>query len=294
MNKTLALSAILATTLLLTGCGASTNVKTNAATNSLDGDAQFDKKTGEKFTMRKTYSCAAPIAKISISPMKCVAAKCKSAPRATGNLGAILAFSERMDGGRTADLSAVDDTMGAMLVSSMSSTGCFDVLDREALEEMRREMAFAGKELKVDAADYLITGTITALGIHKEKSSFGMGLIPLVGSISSTTETAELSVDIRLMNVNTSRIAYTKTYNASNSDSSYDVAAIGGFAGGFGAGLAGGKSSFGGSAKLSTAARAVINKASIDLVQKMAGDKLVITEERVALEKTFSDKLSGN
>lgn len=289
MKKTLAITAFLATTLLLTGCGATTNVKEQSPTNSQDGTAQFNKKTGEKFTIRKSYTCKNPIAKISISPMKCVASKCKSAPQATGNLGAMLAFSERMNGGRTADLSAVDDTMGAMLVSSMSATGCFDVLDREALEEMRRELAFAGKELKVDAADYLITGTITALGITKTKSNFGGGFLPVIGSISSTTETAELSVDIRLLNVNTSRIEYTKTYDAVNSDSSYGVAMLGGVGGG----LLGGSTSFGGSAKLGKAARAVINKAAIDLVTSIAGDQLVVTEEKILLKKTFSDKLNG-
>jgi curli biogenesis system outer membrane secretion channel CsgG len=225
-----------------------------------------------------TYSCTTPVAKISVSPLKCQTSQCQVQNAGNGNIAALISLARQQNGQK--DLSNLDEAMTTMLVSSLSGSGCFDVLDRQAMEEMKREMAFAGKEMQIEAADYLITGSLTTLDYKKTKSVVGGGFIPLAGMFANTKTTAKIGMDVRLMNVNTSKIEYTKTYKSSASNDNYSFGAIGAAPGG----VAGGGMSFGGDLELERSVRKVLNQSVADLIKSAAAGRYEVKTERVSVK----------
>ncbi|GAB6071615.1 hypothetical protein JCM30760_27130 [Thiomicrorhabdus hydrogeniphila] len=277
LKRKLIATAVITGTVLSTGC-VSTGTKTSTQAESTGVEsAAFTDKSGNEFKTVTSYSCAAPVAKISISPLKCQTEQCQVQNGGNGNMAALISMARQQQGVK--DLSNLDEAMTTMMTSALSSSGCFEVLDRQALAEMKREMAFAGKEFKVDAADYLVTGSLTTLDYKKTKSVVGGGFIPLAGMFSNTTTTANIGMDLRLMNVNTSRIEYTKTYKSNASNDNYSFGAIG-----VAGGVAGGGMSFGGDLELERSVRKVINQGVADLIKSAAKGKYVVKTEKVALK----------
>lgn len=277
LKRTLLVSTIISGVALSTGC-VSTATKTSTQAESNGVESQVVKgKDGKEYTTVTTYSCAAPVAKVSISPLKCQTAQCQVQNSGSGNMAALISMAREQQGMK--DLSNLDEAMTTMMTSALSSTGCFDVLDREALDEMKREMELAGKTFKAEAADFLITGSLTTLDYKKTKSVVGGGFIPLAGMFSNTKTEAKIGMDLRLMNVNSSRIEYTKTYRSNASNDNYSFGAVG--VGGVGA--AGGGMSFGGDLELERSVRKVINQGVADLVKVAANGKYEIKSEKVAV-----------
>ena len=262
---------------LSSGCiSTATKTATQAESTGVES-AAFKDSSGKEYKEVTTYSCQAPVAKISISPLKCQTSQCQVQNTGNGNMAALLSMAREQQGVK--DLSNLDEAMTTMLTSSLSASGCFEVLDRQALEEMKRELEFAGKEMKIDAADYLITGSLTTLDYKKTKSVVGGGFIPLAGMFANTKTTANIGMDIRLMNVNSSRIEYTKTYKSNSSNDNYSFGAIGATPGG----IAGGGMSFGGDLELERSVRKVLNQSVADLIKSTAAGKYQTKTEKVAV-----------
>jgi len=270
MNKKFALTGI-AVCLAVSGCvSTDTKTETRAQTNGVQTTQVNDK--GETVSVVKTIHCPSPVAKISIAEMKCKAATCATTAKATGNLAVLLTLSDK----KVKDFSSLGGSMTTMLSSSLSSTGCFTVLDREAMDEIKQEMELAGLKFTPETSDFVLTGAITSFEYAEKKTGFGSVFGSAGGLLSNKETTAKMGLDMRLIDVESSRVAYTKTYRSDATNDNYSLGVLG-LAG---SGGAAGSASFGGDVEVEEAVRTVINQSVFDLVEHTAKGKYeIITKE---------------
>jgi curli biogenesis system outer membrane secretion channel CsgG len=144
----------------------------------------------------KTYElpkCSAPIASVVVGKFSCKAGGCQ------GGGNSSLAQLIRLSGGG----GSVSDTLGAgmsdMLTTVLKSTGCFDIQEREAMDELAKELALVGKKVEVQQADFMLAGSITSMDMSSDTASLGGGFIPILGMVSITTKKADIGLDIKLL-----------------------------------------------------------------------------------------------
>ena len=179
----------------------------------------------------KTYElphCDKPVASVMVGKLACKAAGCQPPPT-TNNALLALAMAQQQG----PNLSTVGEGMGAMLTTVLKETGCFDIQDCEAMEEMAKELALVGKKMEVQQADFMVSGAITSISMNTERKRLGGGFIPIVGMISTTKRSAEFGLDMKVLDVNRGKVVEARTFQANNETSSTSMGA-GGVGPGFG------------------------------------------------------------
>lgn len=183
--------------------------------------------------------CDAPVASVVVGKLTCKAAGCQTASSDPTGLAALIRMSN--GGAEQANFANVGEGMSAMLTTVLKNTGCFDIQEREAMDELAKELALVGKKVEVQQADFMISGSITSINMSTTKAAVGGGFIPIIGMLSVTTKTADVGVDIKLIDVNRAKVVDSKTFVANNESTS---ASLGGMGFGGGGALIGGLSSF--------------------------------------------------
>lgn len=191
--------------------------------------------TGSKIE-QKAYTlpqCAQPVAKVVVGKLSCKSAGCRENNKlANDGLGVLAQIAlANQEGGSQQTFPGAGEGMSAMLTTTLKSTGCFDIQEREALDELSKELALVGKKVEVEQAEFMISGSITSMNMSTEKKSFGGGFIPILGHIGVTTKTADVGLDIKLIDVARAKVLDSKTFEANNETSSTSFGAAG-FGGG--------------------------------------------------------------
>lgn len=214
--------------------------------------------------------CATPAAKVVFTEFKCKSADCSSGagqqdPRQ---------YRWWQSGGTVSQphYTGVGTGMTEMLATALTQTGCFDVQERAELEEIHREMALMGKRVEAEAADYMITGSITSLGFEQSSTGLGglsflkgpLGLI--AGAVDYKQSKVHMNIDIRVVDVRRARIIASKTFQANNQKNGFGVSAMGW---GGGTGLGGNHASISGS-PLEEVARDLLVKSTAFLTETIA------------------------
>lgn len=89
------------------------------------------------------------------------------------------------------------------LVTHLQQTNRFNVLERENLEEIKREAAIKNQAQRLKGADYVVTGDITEFG-RKE-----VGDVQLFGILGRGREqVAYAKVNLNIVNINTSEVVF--------------------------------------------------------------------------------------
>lgn len=187
--------------------------------------------------------CTAPMASVMVGKMACKAANCNQGggAGASSGLAALLQMANAANGGPT-NVSGIAEGIKDVLVTALTETGCFNVQDREQMDELAEELKRAGKTIRAEQAEYLISGAVTQIDVATDNKSFGGGLLPFIGSIGSKTQTATVALDMKLVSVDTAKVLASKRASASSESSSMSIGAmggglIGGSIGGFGGSL---------------------------------------------------------
>ena len=98
--------------------------------------------------------CDKPVASIMVGKLVCKAGNCSNASAGSaGGLAALL-----MAGG--SNVAAIGDGIKDMMTTALQETGCFNVMEREAMDEIQAELQRAGKTVQTKQADYLISGSV--------------------------------------------------------------------------------------------------------------------------------------
>lgn len=196
----------------------------------------------ETTTSEKDYAlpkCSKPVASVMVGQLSCKSANCQPTqqdPRA----GGLMAIAALASGQSSVNLAGIGDGMSAMLTTVLKETGCFEIQEREALDELNKELALVGKKVEVQQADFMISGSITSINLSSERKQLAGGFIPIIGAFSSTTKTADLGMDIKVIDVNRAKVLQARTFTGNNETSSYSFGAA---AFGPGMGLIGGMQS---------------------------------------------------
>jgi curli biogenesis system outer membrane secretion channel CsgG len=216
--------------------------------------------------------CAAPVASVSVGRLTCKAAGCQKTETVhVGGLGGLAQLVAQQAGIPTADLTGIGDGMANALTTALKATGCFDIQERETMEELQKEAELSGIKLQIKPSDYMISGAITTVALETARSSFGGGFIPIVGAFNKTTQTAKLGMDLRVVDVKKANIMSSKSFSANSENSSWGVG---------GAGWGGGGALFGGhsvtkSPEMDKVASETVIYAVGYLVDTLAGQSVV-------------------
>ena len=183
--------------------------------------------------------CSKPVASVMVGNISCKSAACQQGTADAGRSNALMAMAQMASGLSESAFPAIGDGLKAMLTTALKETGCFDIQEREAMDELAKELALVGKTVEVQQADFMISGAITSISMSTQKKAVGGGYIPIVGAFSTTKKTADLGMDIKIIDVNKAKVVDSKTFQGNNETSSYSLGGAG-FGSGFG--LVGGMS----------------------------------------------------
>lgn len=112
---------------------------------------------------------------------------------------------------------ALGDGLADMLITALAQTGCFKVVERMALSEIKEELELMGVSPKqtLKAADFIITGAVTALELKASGIGGGGIVIPLpwIGGvgIKAGKGSAHIGLDMRIVRVRDAEILVSKT-----------------------------------------------------------------------------------
>jgi curli biogenesis system outer membrane secretion channel CsgG len=222
--------------------------------------------------------CDKAVASVSVGALTCKASGCTTPPAVTGSLaglGALLGMAAAANGTPLVDFSNVGVGMGNALTTALKATGCFDIQERESMDALKKEMELAGIKMEAQMADYLITGAITQVAIESSKSSFGAGLIPVVGSISKSSQNAKMAMDLRVIEVKKAKVAASKSFAANSESSSWGISGGGLYMGGGNIGGLFGSHSFSKSPEMDKVSAETVLFATNYLVDTLAKDAVV-------------------
>jgi curli biogenesis system outer membrane secretion channel CsgG len=112
---------------------------------------------------------------------------------------------ELMQGGATAD------ELTALLVNALIADGRFVVLERPDLIGVRTEQQIAQQTQTSLSAGAIIRGTVTKFDAAAGGTSLGVGGLPFLGGggAAANSQTAEVTISLRVIDVNTSQILFT-------------------------------------------------------------------------------------
>ena len=162
--------------------------------------------------------------------------------------------------------SGIGDGIKEMMTTALQETGCFEFMDRDSMDDIKREMEAAGMKVEIERADFLITGAVTQIEMDKSTASIGWGLIPIIGSVGQTTQKAKVGLDIRMVSVANAKVLNSKHIEANTEDTSFGIGGIGfGMVGGSPMGFGGSLSSLKGTS-LEKVTREAVFKATDFLV----------------------------
>ncbi|CAB1216814.1 CsgG/HfaB family protein [Acinetobacter bouvetii] len=172
--------------------------------------------------------CTQPVATVLVNDLTCKAAGCQNATGAVNNPMSGLAQLAQMASGESSNtFPGAEKSLSSLLTSRLQATGCFDIQDREALETLKSEMALAGKTLKLTPAKYVITGAVTSIAVSTKKKDIAGGYIPnfvpVLGSMKQTSKSADLSLDIKILDVENGRVLGSQTFSDNGQNRSYGV-----------------------------------------------------------------------
>ncbi|MEM5432914.1 CsgG/HfaB family protein [Cupriavidus oxalaticus] len=111
------------------------------------------------------------------------------------------------------------------LVTHLQQTNRFNVLERENLDEIRREAAIKNQAQRLKGADFVVTGDITEFG-RKE-----VGDVQLFGILGrGKSQVAYAKVNLNIVNISTSEVVYSTQGAGEYTLSNREVIGFGGTA----------------------------------------------------------------
>lgn len=169
--------------------------------------------------------CDKPIGRVLVKSFDCKAAQC-------ADRGVIIAGTVvKLQSGH------IGDGLADMLTTALMKTGCFEVVDRTVLEDIKQELALMGKKIEEvrKPADYIITGAITAVETKEGSASGGGLVIPLffdrksgaLAGIKLGKDKMHLGLDIRVVRVADATILLAKSVEGKSENWNFGLVAGG-------------------------------------------------------------------
>lgn len=149
-------------------------------------------------------SCATESSQAIETPQVQAATRAYSGPKSTVVVGKFDNRSSFMRGIFSDGVDRLGGQAKTILITHLQQTGRFAVMDRENMEEIKRESSLKGETQQLKGADYAITGDITEFG---RKEVGDEQLFGIVGS--GKKQVAYAKVSLYVVNVITSEVMFS-------------------------------------------------------------------------------------
>ncbi len=84
--------------------------------------------------------CSKPVASVMVGNISCKSAACQQGTADAGRSNALMAMAQMASGLSESAFPAIGDGLKAMLTTALKETGCFDIQEREAMDELAKVM----------------------------------------------------------------------------------------------------------------------------------------------------------
>jgi Uncharacterized protein involved in formation of curli polymers len=220
--------------------------------------------------------CSEPVMTVALGSVDCKAQACEAPADPRQNMLAAIF-------GGSANVQGIGKGLGNMLITALKESRCFKVIDLDQFEQVKKKLEATGQKVQPPKIDKFINLTITQIALSRSSGALGGGFIPILSAIKKDTQSAEVGIDIALMDPVTLEISEAKSFKANSEKTSWGLFGAGGFDG-FGGG---GGWSWSNNLALDTVAREVIVEATNYLAETYAKDKII---ERPVIAKENEKK----
>ncbi len=172
------------------------------------------------------FGCATETHRAVETPQVKAAAKTYSGPKSAIAVGKFDNRSSFLRGVFSDGVDRLGGQAKTVLITHLQDTGRFQVLDRENLDEIKKEAALSGTTQKLKGAEYTITGDITEFG---RKETGDQQLFGIAGS--GKKQVAYAKVSLYVVDVATSEVVTSVQGAGEYTLSNREVLGFGGTAG---------------------------------------------------------------
>lgn len=166
-----------------------------------------------------------PVLNVVINDIPCKASTCQNGSNVDNVKGGFSALAQLLSG--SGGIQNIGTGVKSMLSNALKETGCFNVVDTEQIDKLKKIAAMTGQEVKLPKIDLFVDGSITSIDVTKSGGALGGGMIPLLSLVSKTKESANMAFDLSILNPTTAEVVDSKSFNADSSKSSWGFGAVG-------------------------------------------------------------------
>ncbi len=148
--------------------------------------------------------CATESSQALETPQVRAATRAYSGPKSTVVVGKFDNRSNFMRGIFSDGVDRLGGQAKTILITHLQQTGRFTVLDRENMEEIKRESSLKGEQQQLKGADYAVAGDITEFG---RKEVGDEQLFGIMGA--GKQQVAYAKVSLYVVNVNTAEVIFS-------------------------------------------------------------------------------------
>jgi len=145
--------------------------------------------------------CATETNRAVIAPQVQAAARPYSGPRQMVAVGKFDNRSSFMRGMFSDGIDRLGGQAKTILITHLQQSGRFSVMDRENMEEIKREAALAGHEQKIKGANFAVTGDVTEFGRKETGDTQFFGVLG-----QGKSQVAYAKVSLYIVDVTTSEV----------------------------------------------------------------------------------------
>lgn len=168
--------------------------------------------------------CQSKIGTVFVGTFDCKASGCGQSPSADNSrMSQLMALANMANGQPMVDMSHLGAGSTDALEAALKATGCFVIKDRQNVEDLKKEAELTGVPFTPKAADWMLTGAITAVNIQVKQSQVAGGLIPVVGAFKNTKTTANMTMDVRVIDTKTTEVVQEQSFNATSERSNWGL-----------------------------------------------------------------------
>lgn len=171
-------------------------------------------------------ACATETNRAVETPKVESASRAYSGPKSTVVVGKFDNKSNYMRGLFSDGIDRLGGQAKTVLISHLQQSGRFSVMDRDNLEENKREAVIAGTEQKLKGAAFTITGDVTEFG---RKETGDQALFGILGE--GKKQTAYAKVTLNVVDVHSSEVVFSVQGAGEYALSNREVVGFGGTAG---------------------------------------------------------------
>ncbi|TCK59444.1 CsgG/HfaB family protein [Seleniivibrio woodruffii] len=221
-----------------------------------------------------------PMLNVVINDISCTAASCQNGTNAGANMkGGISELAKVFSG--SGGVQNVGGGVRNMLSNALKETKCFNIVDTEQIEKLKKIASVTGQEIKIPKIDLFVDGSITSIDVTRSGGALAGGYIPVIALVSKTKEQAQMAFDLSILNPMTAEVVDSKSFQADSSKSSWGFGA-----GGVNGAVGGGGWSISKSLVLDSVIRDVIFSIANHMTESFAADRIAARPVPLPAENT--------